>query len=114
STSVPRSEWGMSQLAPIHASSTRMAQPDEIATLVSWLASDEASNVNGAVITADGGWTAGRSSRKKVRPPWSGGGLERSSVDCGRVHLAHLLLGPNLPTPSRPYTRDRGWIVSRS
>lgn len=59
STSVPRSEWGMSQLAPIHASSTRMAQPDEIATLVSWLASDEASNVNGAVITADGGWTAG-------------------------------------------------------
>jgi NAD(P)-dependent dehydrogenase (short-subunit alcohol dehydrogenase family) len=31
-----------------------MAQPDEIATLVSWLSSDEASNVNGAVITADG------------------------------------------------------------
>ncbi|HEY8339551.1 MAG TPA: SDR family NAD(P)-dependent oxidoreductase [Egibacteraceae bacterium] len=59
STSVPRSEWGMAQLGPIHATATRMAQPDEIATLVSWLASDEASNVNGAVVTADGGWTAG-------------------------------------------------------
>jgi NAD(P)-dependent dehydrogenase (short-subunit alcohol dehydrogenase family) len=35
-----------------------MAQPDEIAALVSWLSSDEASNVNGAVITADGGWMA--------------------------------------------------------
>jgi NAD(P)-dependent dehydrogenase (short-subunit alcohol dehydrogenase family) len=34
------------------------AQPDEIAALVSSLASDEASNVNGAVITADGGWMA--------------------------------------------------------
>jgi NAD(P)-dependent dehydrogenase (short-subunit alcohol dehydrogenase family) len=35
-----------------------MAEPDEIAALISWLASEEASNVNGAVITADGGWTA--------------------------------------------------------
>jgi NAD(P)-dependent dehydrogenase (short-subunit alcohol dehydrogenase family) len=35
-----------------------MANPDEIAGLLSWLASDEASNVNGAVITADGGWSA--------------------------------------------------------
>jgi NAD(P)-dependent dehydrogenase (short-subunit alcohol dehydrogenase family) len=36
-----------------------MAQADEIATLISWLASDEASNVSGAVIAADSGWTAG-------------------------------------------------------
>ncbi len=35
------------------------AQPDEIATVISWLASDEASNVNGALVTADGGWSAG-------------------------------------------------------
>ena len=34
------------------------AAPDEIAALVSWLASDEASNVSGAIVTADNGWTA--------------------------------------------------------
>lgn len=58
-TATPRSDWGMTQLRPIHASATRSAKPDEIATLISWLASDEASNVNGAVITSDGGWSAG-------------------------------------------------------
>lgn len=58
-SAVPRSEWGMSQLGPIHAAAARMAQPDEIAALISWLASDEASNVNGAIVTADGGWSAG-------------------------------------------------------
>ena len=58
-TAAPRSEWGIARLAKIHALGERMAQPDEIATLVSWLASDEASYVNGAIVTADGGWTAG-------------------------------------------------------
>ena len=32
--------------------------PDEIATAISWLASAEASNVNGLVMPSDGGWTA--------------------------------------------------------
>jgi NAD(P)-dependent dehydrogenase (short-subunit alcohol dehydrogenase family) len=36
-----------------------MAEPDEIAALLSWLCCEEASNVNGAIVTADGGWTAG-------------------------------------------------------
>jgi NAD(P)-dependent dehydrogenase (short-subunit alcohol dehydrogenase family) len=58
-TAAPRSEWGIGRLARIHASGIRMAQPDEIATLISWLASDEASNVTGAIVTDDGGWTAG-------------------------------------------------------
>jgi NAD(P)-dependent dehydrogenase (short-subunit alcohol dehydrogenase family) len=58
-TSYPKSKWGLERLARIHASGTRMAQADEIATLISWLASDEASNVSGAVIAADSGWTAG-------------------------------------------------------
>jgi NAD(P)-dependent dehydrogenase (short-subunit alcohol dehydrogenase family) len=57
-TSVPRDQWGYEQLRPYHALAGKMAEPDEIATLISWLASDEASNVSGAIITADNGWTA--------------------------------------------------------
>jgi NAD(P)-dependent dehydrogenase (short-subunit alcohol dehydrogenase family) len=55
----PRSDWGLDRLRPFHALSGRVADADEIAALVSWLASDEASNMTGAIITADGGWTAG-------------------------------------------------------
>jgi NAD(P)-dependent dehydrogenase (short-subunit alcohol dehydrogenase family) len=58
-TAVPRSQWGFQRLQKIHALGERIADPDEIAALLSWLASDEATNVNGAIVTADGGWTAG-------------------------------------------------------
>ena len=57
-TAAPRSDWGMAQLAPWHGLAGDSAEPDAIATLFSWLASEEASNVNGAIVTADGGWTA--------------------------------------------------------
>ncbi len=57
-TSAPRSEWAYETMRPVHALGGGVAQPDEIATLISWLASDEASNVNGAVVTADRGWSA--------------------------------------------------------
>lgn len=33
-----------------------IADSDQIATAISWLASDEASNVNGALLSDDGGW----------------------------------------------------------
>ena len=52
------SQWAMARLQPSMAGAGGAAQPDAIAALVSWLASDEAANVNGAVITDDGGWTA--------------------------------------------------------
>jgi NAD(P)-dependent dehydrogenase (short-subunit alcohol dehydrogenase family) len=57
-TAAPRSEWGLERLSAYHALGVRMAEADEIAALLSWLASDEASNVNGAIVNADGGWTA--------------------------------------------------------
>jgi NAD(P)-dependent dehydrogenase (short-subunit alcohol dehydrogenase family) len=56
---VPGSQWGYERLAKIHALGERVAKPDEIAALLSWLASEEAFDVTGAIITADGGWTAG-------------------------------------------------------
>jgi NAD(P)-dependent dehydrogenase (short-subunit alcohol dehydrogenase family) len=38
-----------------HTPLARMGRPDEIAALIAWLASDEASFVSGTVVTADGG-----------------------------------------------------------
>lgn len=37
---------------------TRLVEPEEVASLVSWLASDEAGMVTGASYTMDGGWSA--------------------------------------------------------
>lgn len=53
---APRDEFGFERLQPIMARGTRIAKSVEIATLISWLASDGASNVNGAIVPADGGW----------------------------------------------------------
>jgi NAD(P)-dependent dehydrogenase (short-subunit alcohol dehydrogenase family) len=36
----------------------RMAQPDEVAALVTWLLSDQASYVNGEAVVVDGGIAA--------------------------------------------------------
>lgn len=36
----------------------RLVEPDEVASLVAWLASPEAGMVNGAAYTMDGGWSA--------------------------------------------------------
>jgi NAD(P)-dependent dehydrogenase (short-subunit alcohol dehydrogenase family) len=57
-TATPKVAWAYQRLEKSFARTTRMAQPDEIATLVTWLGSDEAANVNGAVIASDGGFTA--------------------------------------------------------
>lgn len=51
-------EFGMGRMQPGMALNPRMGQPEEIAYVALFLASDEASFVNGAVIVADGGWTA--------------------------------------------------------
>ncbi len=57
-TAYPKSPWAFERLEKSFNKSMRTAMPDEIAALISWLGSAEASNVNGAIVTADGGWTA--------------------------------------------------------
>lgn len=49
----------MAAITPVHQSAQRTAQPIEQANLIAFLASDAASNVNGAIIPNDGGWFAG-------------------------------------------------------
>lgn len=55
-TAAPRVEEAMQRAMLSMATMPPPADPDAIATSVSWLASDEARNVNGATLLDDGGW----------------------------------------------------------
>jgi NAD(P)-dependent dehydrogenase (short-subunit alcohol dehydrogenase family) len=50
---------GVARLMPVLKLATRIAQPEQMAAVALFLASDAASFVNGAIIPADGGWSAG-------------------------------------------------------
>ncbi|WP_313804873.1 SDR family oxidoreductase [Cytobacillus sp.] len=50
--------FGMERTKAVQGVMPRIGQPEEIAQVALFLASDESSFVNGTVITADGGWTA--------------------------------------------------------
>ena len=52
--------YGTGDLSSSHIPIGRAGDPHDVASLVSYLASDEASYLNGAVIVLDGGATAGR------------------------------------------------------
>jgi NAD(P)-dependent dehydrogenase (short-subunit alcohol dehydrogenase family) len=54
----PKVEWAGERLMTSFALSQRLAEPEEIAGLISFLSSDEGANLNGAVIASDGGWSA--------------------------------------------------------
>ncbi|WP_099159160.1 SDR family oxidoreductase [Virgibacillus ndiopensis] len=51
-------QFGMERTKAVQEVMPRIGQPEEIAQVALFLASDESSFVNGTVITADGGWTA--------------------------------------------------------
>ncbi|MFI5911794.1 SDR family oxidoreductase [Dactylosporangium sp. NPDC051541] len=57
-TATVGSQWAFDRLSRSFTRAVRTAEPNEIAALICWLGSPEAHAVNGAVITADGGWTA--------------------------------------------------------
>ena len=50
-------EAGQAALAALNPTG-RLAEPDEVASVLAWLASDESSFVNGAYYAVDGGFTA--------------------------------------------------------
>lgn len=49
---------GMARLAPVLALGDRIAEPEQMAAVAVFLASDAASFVNGALVPVDGGWSA--------------------------------------------------------
>lgn len=53
-----RSGWAFERAEVAKATMPPKGQPDEIAATISWIGSAEASYVNGAVLTADGGWSS--------------------------------------------------------
>ena len=50
--------FGYERMSTAMGSNIRMGEPAEIADLALYLASDKSSFINGAIIVADGGWTA--------------------------------------------------------
>ncbi len=59
SSAQPRVEWAMDRAKLSMATmNPDPADADTIATAISWLASDEAVNVNGATLLDDGGWAS--------------------------------------------------------
>jgi NAD(P)-dependent dehydrogenase (short-subunit alcohol dehydrogenase family) len=57
-TAAPKVPWAIERSRLAMAAMPPAAQPDQVAATISWLACDEASNVNGAVLTCDAGWSA--------------------------------------------------------
>lgn len=53
-----RSEYAASRVGPIMQTTIPSpAQPEQLAAAITWLLSDDASNVNGVVLPSDGGWS---------------------------------------------------------
>ena len=58
-TAIPDVPWAFERAMQAMASAgDKVAEPDEVAAAISWLASSEASNINGAILTVDNGWAS--------------------------------------------------------
>lgn len=55
---VPAVPWAWQRMQPMMNRPTRMAEPGDVGSLALYLASPAGINVNGAVISSDGGWSA--------------------------------------------------------
>lgn len=54
-----RSEWAGQRLGPLFQTNIPpVAQPEQLAAAITWLLSDDASDVSGAILAVDGGWAA--------------------------------------------------------
>ncbi len=52
------SDWGRERVMPyLTTDLTPVATPDQLAAAITWLLSDESSDVNGVVLPVDGGWS---------------------------------------------------------
>ena len=54
---VPKSKFGYDLCSTSLGSATRFAEPEKLSSLICWLASDAAMNINGAIMMSDGGWS---------------------------------------------------------
>jgi len=54
---IPESEV-LSRIMLTESAIKRLVEPEEVASLIAWLASREAAMVTGASYTMDGGWSA--------------------------------------------------------
>lgn len=55
---MPKSEFAMGRIGPVMgATMTPIAQPEDLAAAICWLAGDGSANVNGAILPSDGGWS---------------------------------------------------------
>lgn len=54
-----KSDFAAARIGPVmQATMPPVAQPEQLAAASCWLASDDASNVNGVILPVDGGWSA--------------------------------------------------------
>jgi NAD(P)-dependent dehydrogenase (short-subunit alcohol dehydrogenase family) len=53
-----RTTFGQERAAMVGALRCESADPDDIASVISWLSCAESRHVNGAIVTADGGWSS--------------------------------------------------------
>lgn len=57
-TAQPKSQWAREHLEPAMKTIPTRAMPEDLASSICWLLSDDSVNVNGVVLFSDGGWSA--------------------------------------------------------